>query len=74
MRNATLAGVLGAGSLALTGCDVAAPGGPVGHFLRMGWPEGITPEATAMGNFWVWVWEAASIIGANMTPHNHTTQ
>jgi len=66
MRNATLAGVLGAGSLALTGCDVAAPGGPVGHFLRMGWPEGITPEATAMGNFWVWVWVAAWIIGAIM--------
>ena len=66
MREATLAGVIGVGSFALAGCDVAAPGGPVGRFLRMGWPDGITPEAILMGNFWVWVWVAAWIIGAIM--------
>lgn len=32
----------------------------------MGWPKGITPEATAMGNFWVWVWVTAWIIGIIM--------
>ncbi|MCK7641833.1 aa3-type cytochrome oxidase subunit II [Corynebacterium antarcticum] len=65
-RKAMLAGTIGAGSLALAGCDVAAPGGTIGHLLRFGWPEGITPEATAMGNFWVWIWVAAWIIGAVM--------
>lgn len=65
-RKALLAGIIGAGSLTLTGCDVAAPGGSFGQFLRMGWPEGITPEATAMGNFWVWTWVAAWIIGIIM--------
>lgn len=32
----------------------------------MGWPDGITPEATSMGNFWVWVWVAAWTIGIIM--------
>nr|7QHM_E Chain E, Cytochrome c oxidase subunit 2 [Corynebacterium glutamicum ATCC 13032]7QHM_R Chain R, Cytochrome c oxidase subunit 2 [Corynebacterium glutamicum ATCC 13032]7QHO_E Chain E, Cytochrome c oxidase subunit 2 [Corynebacterium glutamicum ATCC 13032]7QHO_R Chain R, Cytochrome c oxidase subunit 2 [Corynebacterium glutamicum ATCC 13032] len=47
-------------------CEVAPPGGVLGDFLRMGWPDGITPEAVAMGNFWSWVWVAAWIIGIIM--------
>lgn len=65
-RKVVLASLLGVSSLALTGCDVQAPGGPLGRFLRFGWPNGITPEATAMGNFWVWVWVAAWTVGAIM--------
>lgn len=66
MRKAAFAGLLAAGSFALAGCNVQAPGGPVGKFLRMGWPEGITPEATMLGNFWVWTWIVAWIIGIIM--------
>ncbi|AZA08896.1 aa3-type cytochrome oxidase subunit II [Corynebacterium pseudopelargi] len=62
-RKALLAGVLGIGGFALAGCDVEAPGGVLGKALAFGWPEGITPEATAMYNFWVWVWVAAWTIG-----------
>ncbi|MFV8380791.1 aa3-type cytochrome oxidase subunit II [Corynebacterium hindlerae] len=65
-RKALLTGVLGAGSLALAGCDVAPPENGFFDALRMGWPKGITPEATAMGNFWVWVWVTAWIIGIIM--------
>lgn len=62
-RKALLGSVLGFGGLALAGCDVEAPGGVLGKALAFGWPEGITPEATAMYNFWVWVWVTAWIIG-----------
>ncbi|WP_080794024.1 cytochrome c oxidase subunit II [Corynebacterium pacaense] len=65
-RKALLGGVLGFGGLAMAGCEVAPPGGALGKFLRMGWPDGITPEAVAMGNFWSWVWVAAWIIGIIM--------
>ncbi|PRQ11125.1 cytochrome B [Corynebacterium sp. 13CS0277] len=65
-RKAMLAATVGASSVALAGCDVAPPGGSFGKALRMGWPEGITPEATAMGNFWVWTWVTAWIIGIIM--------
>ncbi|AGT05932.1 cytochrome c oxidase subunit II [Corynebacterium glutamicum MB001] len=65
-RKALLGGVLGLGGLAMAGCEVAPPGGVLGDFLRMGWPDGITPEAVAMGNFWSWVWVAAWIIGIIM--------
>lgn len=65
-RKALLGGVLGLGGLAMAGCEVAPPGGVLGDFLRMGWPDGITPEAIAMGNFWSWVWVAAWIIGIIM--------
>ncbi|QTH59115.1 cytochrome c oxidase subunit II [Corynebacterium hindlerae] len=65
-RKALLTGVLGGGSLALAGCDVAPPENGFFDALRMGWPKGITPEATAMGNFWVWVWVTAWIIGIIM--------
>nr|WP_120492287.1 cytochrome c oxidase subunit II [Corynebacterium lactis] len=59
-------GVLGvaAGSAALlAGCDVNPPENGFFKLLRFGWPEGVTPEAQAMGNFWVWTWVAAWIIG-----------
>ncbi|MEJ5928904.1 cytochrome c oxidase subunit II [Corynebacterium sp. H128] len=65
-RKALLTGVIGAGSLALAGCDVAPPENGLFDALRMGWPKGITPEATAMGNFWVWTWVTAWIIGIIM--------
>lgn len=65
-RKALLGGVLGFGGLAMAGCDVAPPGGFVGEFLRMGWPDGITPEAVAMGNFFSWVWVVAWTIGIIM--------
>ena len=59
-------GVLGvmAGSAALlAGCDVNPPENGFFKLLRFGWPQGVTPEAQAMGNFWVWTWVAAWIIG-----------
>ena len=62
-RKAVLGGLLGLGGLMLAGCDVEAPGGALGWFLGMGWPKGITPEATAMYNFWEWVWVVAWTIG-----------
>lgn len=65
-RKALLAGVLGAGSFALAGCDVAPPENKFFEALRMGVPYGVTPEAQAIGNFWVWVWVAAWIIGIIM--------
>ncbi|GAB2504446.1 Cytochrome c oxidase subunit 2 precursor [Corynebacterium atrinae] len=64
-RKAGLGGVMALGGMMLAGCDVAPPEG-VGKILGMGWPTGITPEATAMYNFWVWVWVTAWIIGIIM--------
>ncbi|AKK09247.1 heme/copper-type cytochrome/quinol oxidases, subunit 2 [Corynebacterium testudinoris] len=64
-RKAGLGGVMALGGLTLAGCDVAPPES-VGKILGMGWPTGITPEATAMYNFWVWVWATAWIIGIIM--------
>ncbi|VEH08876.1 aa3-type cytochrome oxidase subunit II [Corynebacterium kutscheri] len=62
-RKMLLGSVLGFAGLALAGCDVDAPGGLLGKALAFGWPEGVTPEATAMYNFWVWVWVTAWTIG-----------
>ncbi|PFG28370.1 cytochrome c oxidase subunit II [Corynebacterium renale] len=64
-RKIGLAGLLAAGGFTLAGCDVEPPAA-LDKVLRMGWPEGITPEAQAMGNFWVWVWVVAWIIGIVM--------
>ena len=53
-----------AGSAALlAGCDVNPPENGFFKLLRFGWPMGVTPEAQSMGNFWVWTWVAAWIIG-----------
>jgi len=64
-RKAGLGGVMALAGLALAGCDVAPPES-VGRILGMGWPQGITPEATSMYNFWIWVWVTAWIIGIIM--------
>ena len=63
-----MAGTLGLSGLALAGCNVAPPENGFFHALRMGWPMGITPEAEQMGNYWVWVWVTAWIIGIIMWP------
>lgn len=65
-RKLGLAGALGLGALTLAGCDATPPDNGFFHALRMGWPDGITPESKAMGNFWVWVWVVAWIIGGIM--------
>lgn len=65
-RRLGLAGVLGVSGLALAGCTVTPPDNKFFEILRMGWPMGITPESKEMGNFWVWVWVAAWIIGIIM--------
>lgn len=64
-RRAGLIGVLGGAGLATAGCE-ANPPEALSHILGMGWPRGITPEAHAVHNFWVWVWVAAWIIGIIM--------
>lgn len=65
-RKLGLVGALGLGALALAGCDAAPPDNGFFHALRMGWPDGITPESKSMGNFWVWTWVVAWIIGLIM--------
>lgn len=65
-RKLGLASVMGLGALALAGCDVTPPDNGFFHALRMGWPDGITPESKAMGNFWVWTWVVAWTIGIIM--------
>lgn len=65
-RRLGLAGLLGASTLALTGCTVAPPDNAFFNALRMGWPKGITPEAHETGYFWVWTWVAAWVIGIIM--------
>lgn len=61
-RKTGVAGALALAGLALAGCDVQAPTA-VENLLGFGWPKGITPEAEAMYNFWIWVWVAAWIVG-----------
>ncbi|MEJ4113347.1 cytochrome c oxidase subunit II [Corynebacterium kroppenstedtii] len=65
-RKLGLAGVLTAGSYLLSGCSVAPPDNGFFKFLRFGVPDGITPEAKEIGNFWVWTWVAAWIVGIIM--------
>ncbi|WP_295628394.1 cytochrome c oxidase subunit II [uncultured Corynebacterium sp.] len=62
-RKLGMLGVLAGSATLLAGCDVAPPENGFFKLLRFGWPQGVTPEAQAMGNFWVWVWVAAWIIG-----------
>ena len=65
-RKVGMLGTLAASGALLAGCDVNPPENGFFKLLRFGWPEGVTPEATAMGNFWVWTWVAAWIIGIVM--------
>lgn len=62
-RKLGLLGVLAGSATLLAGCDVNPPENGFFKLLRFGWPMGVTPEAEAMGNFWVWVWVAAWIVG-----------
>ncbi|MFD2455758.1 cytochrome c oxidase subunit II [Corynebacterium mendelii] len=62
-RKAAGLGGLALAALTLTGCDVKGPGWAI---FQLGWPDGITPEAHAMENFWEWVWVAAWTIGIIM--------
>ncbi len=62
-RKLGLLGVLAGSATLLAGCDVTPPDNGFFKLLRFGWPMGVTPEAHVMGNFWVWVWVAAWIIG-----------
>ncbi len=62
-RKLGVLGVLAGSGALLAGCDVNPPDNKFFELLRFGWPYGVTPEAQAMGNFWVWIWVAAWIIG-----------
>ena len=64
-RKVGLSGALALGGAALAGCEVAPPEA-VKDVLGFGWPRGVTPEAHAMYNFWIWVWVAAWIVGIIM--------
>lgn len=56
-------GVLAGSATLLAGCEVNPPENGFFRLLRFGWPMGVTPESEVMGNFWVWTWVAAWIIG-----------
>lgn len=64
-RKMALAGAIAFGGFALAGCDVTPPS-LMQDVLGFGWPEGITPEAHAMHNFWIWVWVVAWLVGTVM--------
>lgn len=64
-RKLGLGGVLGLATVGLAACDVEPPAA-ASNFLHMGWPEGVTPEANSMFNFWIWIWVLAWFIGIIM--------
>ncbi|MGK2319020.1 aa3-type cytochrome oxidase subunit II [Gordonia rhizosphera] len=47
---------LGFGALLLSGCDARTA-------MRFGWPAGVTPEATKMGDLWTWSVITALVMG-----------
>jgi len=55
-RVAGLAGLAGLASLTLSGCTA-------GDVLRFGWPEGVTPQAERMRDFWTWSVVASLVVG-----------
>jgi cytochrome c oxidase subunit II len=55
-RVAGLAGLTGLVSLAVSGCSTQ-------EVLRFGWPEGITPQADRMRDFWTWSVVASLVVG-----------
>ena len=55
-RLATIGGLVGLVAFTATGCS----GGAV---LRFGWPEGVTPQADRMRDFWTWSVIASLIVG-----------
>ena len=64
-RKIAAAATLLPAGVALAGCDVEPPQA-LDSLLRMGWPQGVTPEAESMGYFWVWVWCVAWLVGIVM--------
>ncbi|HZG90918.1 MAG TPA: cytochrome c oxidase subunit II [Pseudonocardia sp.] len=54
---ARVAGLALVVSLLTTGCSVQ-------EVIRFGWPEGVTPQATAMRELWTWSAIAALVVGA----------
>jgi cytochrome c oxidase subunit 2 len=51
--------LLGLVSVLVSGCSVA-------DLPRYGWPEGITPQAKRMQEFWSWAFTAALLVGAGV--------
>ena len=56
VRRASFAGLLGLGSVLISGCSVA-------DLPRYGWPVGITPQATRMQEFWSASFTFALLVG-----------
>jgi cytochrome c oxidase subunit 2 len=56
VRRMSLAGLLGLVSVLVSGCSVA-------DLPRYGWPEGITPQATRMREFWSGSFTFALLVG-----------
>lgn len=55
-RLAALAGMATLVSLTVSGCTA-------GDVLRFGWPEGVTPQADRMRDFWTWSVIASLVVG-----------
>jgi cytochrome c oxidase subunit 2 len=59
VRLAALAGLAVLVTLTVSGCSA-------GDVLRFGWPDGVTPQADRMRDFWSWTVVASLIIGVIM--------
>ena len=59
VRRITLAGLLGLVSVLVSGCSFA-------DLPRYGWPEGITPQAERMQEFWSASFTAALLVGVGV--------
>ena len=59
VRRVTLVGLLGLVSVLVSGCSTA-------DLPRYGWPEGITPQAKRMQEFWSWSFTAALLVGVGV--------
>ncbi len=55
-RLAKVAGLMALVAVFATGCSTE-------EVLRFGWPEGVTPQAHAMRDFWTWSMVAALVVG-----------
>ncbi|MFW0787427.1 cytochrome c oxidase subunit II [Gordonia sp. CPCC 206044] len=56
MKRVGVVVALGIGALLMSGCDARTA-------MRFGWPAGVTPEATKMGDLWTWSVIAALVMG-----------
>ena len=59
VRRVSLAGLLGLVSVLVSGCSIA-------DLPRYGWPEGITPQAKRMQEFWSGSFTAALLVGVGV--------